>query len=91
MNGDKKRMVVFTQGAECTIVVDKEGKATSYPVPVVDDIVDANGAGDAFVGGFLAKLVEGKDIKECVNAGHYSAGVILRVSGTELKGKPEFK
>jgi len=90
--GDKGRVVVFTQGAESTIVV-KDGKATVYPVPKIDksEIVDLNGAGDAFVGGFMSQLIEGADIKTCVEAGHYAAGVIIRTSGTVLTGKPSFK
>jgi adenosine kinase len=93
MNGDKKRMVVFTQGAGDTIVVDADGKATSFPVPPLteEQIVDANGAGDAFVGGFLAKLVEGKPVADCVAAGNYAASVVLGVSGTKLSGKPDMK
>jgi sugar/nucleoside kinase (ribokinase family) len=34
-----------------------------------DKIVDTNGAGDAFVGGFLSQLACGKDISECCRAG----------------------
>lgn len=34
------------------------------------EIVDTNGAGDAFAGGFLGGLVLGKPLDECVIAGH---------------------
>lgn len=91
-NGARGRVVVFTQGSESTIVV-KDGKATLYPVPKIEksEMVDSNGAGDAFVGGFMAMLIEGKDIKTCVDAGHYAAGVIIRTSGTVLpKTAPTF-
>ena len=30
------------------------------------DIVDTNGAGDAFVGGYLAQMALGKDLATCV-------------------------
>ncbi len=42
-------MVVFTQGADPTIVAFG-GKTTEYPVIPIksEDIVDTNGAGDAF-------------------------------------------
>ena len=48
----RPRMVVFTQGALPTIVVEN-GVATEYPViPLAEgELVDTNGAGDAFVGG----------------------------------------
>jgi len=50
--------------------------------------VDSNGAGDSFVGGFLAGVVRGVPLEACVTAGHYAAGVILRVSGCAPSGKP---
>ena len=35
-----------------------------------EEIVDTNGAGDAFAGGFIGAFVLGKSIDECVEAGH---------------------
>jgi len=67
MAGDKKpRKVVITQGCEPTIVAIR-GQVTKYPILKLDaaKIVDTNGAGDAFVGGFLAALAKGKDIEAC--------------------------
>jgi len=93
IKGNKDRTVVFTQGSKQTIVV-KGDKVEVFEVPKLEekDIVDVNGAGDAFVGGFLAALINGKDTKTCVEAGHYSASVILGVSGTNLpKDAPVFK
>merc|ERR550537_185870 len=48
------RRVVITQGAEQTIMAYK-GHVTTYPIVKLDKskIVDTNGAGDAYVGGFL--------------------------------------
>ena len=58
----RTRTVVITQGAGNVIVV-KDGETKEYPATPIakEQIVDTNGAGDAFVGGFLAALVEGKD------------------------------
>jgi sugar/nucleoside kinase (ribokinase family) len=56
-----------------------------------EEIVDSNGAGDAFVGGFLAGYALSKPIEKCVKAGFYSAWEILKVHGTNLKSKsPSF-
>jgi adenosine kinase len=44
-------------------------------------LVDTNGAGDAFVGGFLSQLVLEKPIAECVRAGHFAARTIIQRSG----------
>ena len=43
-----------------------------YPVnPLKDDeIVDTNGAGDAFAGGLLGALVAGKPLEDAVLVGH---------------------
>ena len=57
-NTQRSRIVVFTHGAEPTTVA-VDGVVTEYPILAVphDKIVDTNGAGDAFVAGFLAELV----------------------------------
>lgn len=88
--GNVGRVVVFTQGGDPTIVV-KDGKVTKYPVPKIpeNEMVDVNGAGDAFVGGFLTALAAGKDMQTCCDAGHWAAGQIIRVSGCVLSGKPK--
>jgi adenosine kinase len=56
-NGSRSRMVVFTHGALPTVIA-KDGELTKVPViPIeADAIVDTNGAGDAFVGGFMAQV-----------------------------------
>jgi adenosine kinase len=87
-SGTRPRTVVFTQGANCTIVA-REGKVTRYDVEVLpaELLVDTNGAGDAFVGGFLAQLTKGKDIGECVKAGHWASRVIIQRSGCTFPEK----
>ena len=80
-----QNLQVITQGKEPTIVA-KGGKVTTYDVPPVDpsDIVDTNGAGDAFVGGFLAAFIKGKDTAECCKAGNFAASTIIKTSGTSV-------
>lgn len=78
----KPRIVVITQGCDPAIVVEQNAtEVTSYPVTKVDNIVDTNGAGDAFVGGFLARLVQGQSIAACMAGGQYAASVIITQSG----------
>lgn len=88
-NPDFPRIAIITQGPQETFVAIKD-TVTSYKVPKIpkEEIVDSNGAGDAFVGGFLAYYIKGHPMEECIAAGNYAAGVILRVSGTVLSGKP---
>lgn len=81
-NGSRPRTVVITQGKDSTLVA-VNGEVRSFPVqPLPEDkLVDTNGAGDAFVGGFLARLVEGKSLEESVEAGHFASRVIIQRSG----------
>jgi adenosine kinase len=89
---DTSRTVVFTQGSKSTIVA-KDGVVTEYAVEPLDKelLVDTNGAGDAFVGGFLSELVQGKSMEDCVKAGHWSAKYIIQVPGTTIDKPCEYK
>ena len=73
-NPSRPRIVIFTHGAESTVMVSAaEGAEPKiYPVDALNDgyIVDTNGAGDAFAGGVLGALVAGKNIDEAILAGH---------------------
>ncbi|XP_058771143.1 adenosine kinase 2-like [Vicia villosa] len=90
-NEARKRITVITQGAD-PVCVAKDGKVTLYPVILLpkEKLVDTNGAGDAFVGGFLAQLVQEKPIEECVRAGCYAANVVIQRSGCTYPEKPDF-
>ncbi len=91
LGGSTTRTAVITQGSGTTVVV-VNGVVSRFDVPALDHklIVDANGAGDAFVGGFLAQIARGKDVAAAVKTGHYAARTILQVSGTALpKEQPD--
>ncbi|KAI8138696.1 Ribokinase-like protein [Fennellomyces sp. T-0311] len=77
----RPRTVVITQGSEETVVA--VGDAVSvFPVTKVDDIVDTNGAGDAFCGGFMGLYAQGiEDAARCVQAGHYIASLCIKQVG----------
>lgn len=87
-NSSRPRTVVFTQGSKSTIVASN-GVVTEFPVHPLpkEKLVDTNGAGDAFVGGFLAELVQGKTIADAVNAGHWTARSIIQVSGCTINSE----
>jgi len=91
-NKNRPRIVVFTQGAKATIVFS-EGKIATY-TPLYcppEEIVDTNGAGDSFVGGFLSRYVQGKPLEECVAAGHYCAYECIKGSGATHPPVPKFE
>lgn len=83
------RKVIITHGAEPTMVISAEDDAQLFNVPPLapTDIVDTNGAGDAFVGGFLSQLAQHKPLDASVRAGHYAAAYIIRRSGVTFDGK----
>jgi adenosine kinase len=87
----RERLVVITQGSHATIVASPT-TVRSFDVPKIpaNEIIDTNGAGDAFVGGFLAQLVRGKSLEISVDAGHYAAGVVLRHSGCTFPSTHNF-
>ncbi|XP_007467562.1 PREDICTED: adenosine kinase isoform X4 [Lipotes vexillifer] len=91
VNSERQRIVIFTQGRDDTILAT-ESEVTAFTVLDQDqkEIVDTNGAGDAFVGGFLSQLVSDKPLTECIRAGHYAASVIIRRTGCTFPEKPDF-
>jgi len=83
-NDNRKRVVILTQGTLPTIIaIQGEEETQSFPVHLIaeDDIVDTNGAGDAFAGGFLAGLVQEKPLRECVDMGQWLASWNVRQLG----------
>ncbi|XP_022671354.1 adenosine kinase 2-like isoform X1 [Varroa destructor] len=80
------RLAVITQ-AENTVLVAKGSKLDSYTVDekVIDvdspGTVDTNGAGDAFVGGFLASLIKSCSVEVCVKNGCMAALAIIHEVG----------
>uniref|UniRef100_G3NTV7 Adenosine kinase n=2 Tax=Gasterosteus aculeatus aculeatus TaxID=481459 RepID=G3NTV7_GASAC len=91
VNTKRQRIVVLTQGKDETVC--QSDTVETFPVLKIDpkDIVDTNGAGDAFVGGFLSELVMDKPMDQCVKAAHYAANVIIRRAGCTFPEKPDFK
>ena len=83
-NVQRPRTVVITQGHEPTIVA-VAGEDEVFEVPVVEVspelIVDVNGAGDAYVGGFLAGLCQKKNLVDCCRMGAECAAVVIQRSG----------
>jgi len=91
-NGSRGRTVVITQGSDPVICVDNgqvyEFAAEKLPA---DKIVDTNGAGDAFVGGFLAQHVQERGLGVAVRCGIWAATHIIQRSGCTLPEVMDFK
>lgn len=79
-------LCVQTCGKKGAFVFSKS-KQTFYPLPALDTIVNANGAGDGFAAGFLTAFHQHKSIAECVQLGHTIACGVLK---TDLSYLPEY-
>ncbi|TRM70446.1 adenosine kinase [Schizophyllum amplum] len=88
-NPARPRVVIFTHGAEETVLVNsaEPERVHTFKVQKLADaeIVDTNGAGDAFAGGFLGGLVAGRELNDCVEAGHKLAGISIQQIGPQFK------
>ncbi|UJR16035.1 hypothetical protein I4U23_002949 [Adineta vaga] len=89
-NSKRARVVVITQGSDPTVLAIAGQEIKAFPVRKPLDIVDTNGAGDSFVGGFLAYLALGKSHEEAVQAGSYCAFECIQQSGCTFPDKPSF-
>lgn len=81
---DRKRLVVITHGPDPTLVTETgSSEIRSFPTPYIpaEEIVDTNGAGDAFVGGFLSQFIQGKGLEASITMGHKLAGFVIRAFG----------
>jgi adenosine kinase len=83
---------------DCSVIVAAsvstiELQVKTYPVIKLpkEQLVDTNGAGDAFVGGYLAQLVAGKGVEECIRAGNFCANTIIQRSGCTFPVECSFK
>jgi len=100
-NLNRPRLVIITQGSGSTIVSSpslvsdssfaptSSDTKTSRAFPVTqlapETIVDTNAAGDAFAGGFMAGLVLGMGVDQCVELGHRLGGMCCGQAGPKLK------
>ncbi|KAG9394591.1 pfkB family carbohydrate kinase [Carpediemonas membranifera] len=88
--GDRAlRNVVVTQGPHDTIVVDKEtdGKPVTFPVEAVprEQLIDTNGAGDAFAGGYTFGRIMGYSMQRSVHVAHLMAKMVIKRSGVQTE------
>lgn len=84
VNEKRHRIAIITQGKLPIIVAKAEDKSiTEIPVTVLtaEQVVDTNGAGDSFVGGFLSQIVQGKSLETAVKAGIWLSGQVIQRSG----------
>ncbi|WP_120495584.1 5-dehydro-2-deoxygluconokinase [Kiloniella sp. EL199] len=76
---ETKRVVVYKMGEKgaITFTDNNEIHTGIYPVKALKP----TGAGDAFMGGFIAALANGLQIKECILRGSASAAIVVTKAG----------
>ncbi|KAK8838355.1 hypothetical protein M9Y10_032980 [Tritrichomonas musculus] len=90
-----QRRIVVTTNGELDTVACETGSEPVIRTPLTIEkskIVDTNGAGDSFAGGFLAYYIQKAPLAKCIDAGHYSSFWNLQERGCAVPSqKPDFK
>ncbi|MFE4369459.1 carbohydrate kinase family protein [Streptomyces sp. NPDC056835] len=84
--------VVATAGAGGSYVMSREGSRTPRPVRATvppAPVVDSNGAGDAYVCGFLYGRLAGRDLEECARLGAVAGAHACTGEGNEALIGPD--
>ena len=74
------KMVIAMLGIEGSLCYDGE-KYYKYGIVECDNVVDTMGAGDSYIAGFLAGIVDGLNIEECMHQGAATATETLKYFG----------
>lgn len=82
-------MAVVTNGAAGSLIairddVSRETKLIDVPTPVVNNVLDTNGAGDNFAGSFLHALSQGYAFVDCGKLASSVASQIIQQFGPRL-------
>lgn len=82
------KIIIATLGANGA-VVSVEGVTHKIPACKPEKIVDPTGAGDAFIGAFLAEYVRGEDCSWCSHVGSAAASLVVEGIGPTFFGDKE--
>lgn len=77
-------LTVIKHGAMSTVAITSSGVITSVDVPIVANIADTTGAGDAFAAGFVNEFVATRDVTRAINTAHALARRVLASPGATL-------
>lgn len=91
-NENRTRVCIITTGHN-PVILAKDDKVIEFPAVHLsqEKLVDTNGAGDAFVGGFLAQFVQGHSYEVCIKCGIWTATEIIQRSGCTYEGRASFQ
>lgn len=98
-NSKRPRYAIITYGPKPVIVAkhtpgegDESCEVKEYPVPQLTDeqLIDTNGCGDSFAGGFLAAYYKNQTVEECIGAGIKLSSAVVQHVGCSFPDKVEF-
>ncbi|MFD5074153.1 carbohydrate kinase family protein [Streptomyces sp. NPDC058371] len=81
----RARTVVATAGADGSYVLTRDDGSTPQHVPAIappTPVVDSNGAGDAFVSGFLYGTLTGRGVLDCARLGAVAGAFACTAPGS---------
>jgi len=73
---------VLVKAASQGVYVNCDGPIKHYPAYAVEHVINTTGAGDAFNGGFLHGLTQGKSMEACIQLGLVTAALKTTQAGT---------
>ena len=82
------KIVIITLGAQGSIL-SVEGARYNVSACTPTKVVDPTGAGDAFIGGFLAEYVYGENLFRCACVGSAAASLVVEGIGPTFFGDKE--
>ncbi|MEU4428588.1 PfkB family carbohydrate kinase [Actinoplanes sp. NPDC024001] len=72
------RLAVCTSGADGAIALQRGGELVRVAAEPVAEVIDTNGAGDAFFAGFLAAHLRGEELPECLRQAARAGAAAVR-------------
>lgn len=89
---DKNRILIITAGnhgvfcSKYDSTTKTEDHFQTFPNQINNrDIVDFNGAGDAFLGGFISQQMQDKTFEDCCHLGNKAAAVVIKNIGCNFQ------
>lgn len=81
INTDKVNVVVITMGSRGSVCGSLNFESFFVPALRVENVTDTTGAGDTFLGGFVAQLASGKDVHEAMKFAATAAALAVQKRG----------
>ena len=82
---ERCKIAVVKTGAEGSLISD--GNSVIQIKPFKTELVNTNGAGDAYAAGFLSGLAKGFSVERAGNLGSYIASLAVSMSGARIREK----